>query len=593
MKKFNMLWNLTRGGRLYYLAAVISLILSVTVGYLIPVVIQYSIDTVIGGKVTNSGFIIQQLSHFIQLRSGPMNALLTCSLLVVILSLIQGLFNFVRGRMASKSAQNSARLLKNKLFNHIQHLPYSYYNQINTGDLVQRCSSDVETYSLFIEQQSIEFFRVVIMIIAVIPIMLNFNIDMTLAAMSLLPIIILYSFYYFFCMKRIHRTVAESDAEMSTVVQENLTGVRVVKAFAQQEHEIEKFSSKNEVFRDNSLQMIKIVANYWAISAFFCMVQIAIVLIYGVISASRGDLTIGEFTLFMSLEVALVWTIRGMGRILGEMGKAMVSFSRINEILNQPLESSQGETDEITEGTIEFKNVSFSYPDSKTMVLKDLNFKIDHGQTVAFVGATGCGKSTLINLIPRLYDPSDGEILINGIPSTTLNRQTLRRQIGIVTQEPFLYSKSIKENIANGANGAVTTAKIQQATETANIHQDILQFSDGYETLVGERGVTLSGGQKQRVAIARAIIGQHPILIFDDSLSAVDAETDQKIRLALHQNRGKATQIITAHRMSTVCEADCIYVLDGGQIVESGTHQHLLASQGIYARFWKLQNAEY
>ena len=592
MKKLKMLWRLTHGGRVFYLIAVAALITSVVVGYLIPVVVQYSIDTVIGGQATNSNFIPDLVNHFSGGSTSAKTQLLICAILIVILSLIQGIFNFIRGRFASKSAQNSARLLKNRIFDHIQHLPYSYYNKMDTGDLVQRCSSDVETYSVFMEQQSIEFFRVVIMIIAVVPIMLSYSREMTVAAMCLLPIIILYSFYYFFCMKQIHQAVAEADAAMSTVVQENLTGVRVVKAFAQQDYELKKFDTKNKTFRKYSLDMIKIVANYWAISAFFCMLQIAIVLVYGVLSATRGELTIGEFTLFMSLEVALVWTIRGMGRILGEMGKAMVSFTRISEIFNQVPESSGGKTGDSAGGTIEFKGVSFCYPDSKIEVLKNLNFKITHGQTVAFIGPTGCGKSTLISLIPRLYDPTSGEILIDGIRSTAYNRQSLRRQMGLVTQEPFLYSKSIKDNIANGATDQSSLQEIQIAAETANIHQDILQFSEGYDTLVGERGVTLSGGQKQRVAIARAIIGRHPILIFDDSLSAVDAETDQKIRMALNQNRGKSTQIITAHRMSTVCEADCIYVLDAGQIVESGTHLDLLANRGIYARFWELQKGE-
>ncbi|MCK5835613.1 MAG: ABC transporter ATP-binding protein [Lentisphaeria bacterium] len=592
MKKLKTIWQLTEGGRVFYFVAVLSLVISVVVGYFIPIVIQYSIDTVIGGEVVNSNFMTRWLSDFLQHLSTRKHVLFICSILVVIFSLIQGFFNFIRGRFASKSAQNSARLLKNRLFNHIQHLPSSYYNKINTGDLVQRCSSDVETYSLFIEQQSIEFFRVVIMIIAVIPIMLSYNLKMTLAAMCLLPIIILYSFYYFFCMKRIHQAVAESEAEMSTVVQENLTGVRVVKAFAQQGYEVEKFKTKNSDFKANSLEMIKIVANYWAISAFFCMLQIGIVLVYGVISASRGELSIGEFTLFISLEVALVWIIRGMGRILGEMGKAMVSFNRINEILDEETESSNGKSCANSRGSIEFRDVSFSYPDSESEVLKNLSFEIESGATVAFVGPTGAGKSSLINLIPRLFDPTSGEIRIDGVNSTEFNRQSLRSKIGFVTQEPFLYSKSIKENIANGASVDVTFDQIQHAAKTANIHQDIMAFGQGYETLVGERGVTLSGGQKQRVAIARAIIGNHPILIFDDSLSAIDAQTDQKIRKNLSRNRGTSTQIITSHRMSTVCEADCIYVLDHGRIVESGSHQVLIAQQGMYSRLWKLQKVD-
>ena len=592
MKRLNMLWQLTRGGRFFYLTAVVSLIISVVVGYLIPVVIQYSIDTVIGDQSQNLNRITTLLDQLLNQVSSPKSALLVCSVLVITLSLIQGIFNFIRGRFASKSAQNSARLLKNRLFNHIQHLPYSYYTKIDTGDLVQRCSSDVETYSLFMEQQSIEFFRVVVMLIAVVPIMLNYSAKMTLAAMCLLPIIILYSFYYFFCMKQIHKAVAESDAAMSSVVQENLTGVRVVKAFAQQAYEVEKFNNKNSGFKAHSLDMIKIVANYWAISAFFCMLQIGIVLVYGVLSASRGELTIGEFTLFMSLEVSLVWTIRGMGRILGEMGKAMVSFGRIRAVFKEKVESSKGETCTNIRGEIEFKAVSFCYPDSETEVLKNISLKIASGQTVAFVGPTGSGKSTLINLIPRLFDPTSGEIFIDGISSTALNRQSLRSQIGLITQEPFLYSKSIQDNISSGSLSEPTRHEVQQAAKTANIHQDIVEFSEGYETRVGERGVTLSGGQKQRVAIARAIIGNHPILIFDDSLSAVDAETDVKIRTALAQNRGVSTRIITSHRMLTVCEADCIYVLDQGVIVESGTHQQLLTHRGMYHRLWKLQKGE-
>ncbi len=588
-REMKSIWRLSEGGRLYYLLTIICIIFGTIAGYTIPITTQFIIDTVIGGQDA-TGIAAPIFQYFIDIAGGlePLrtNILICCSSILV-LTLVQGLFNFCKDRFAAKSSEMSAFNLRNRLFSRILHVPFSYYTKSDTGNLIQRCTSDIETVRTFLGAQLVEFTRVMTMVIAVIPVMMMYNGKMTIVASLLLPAIILYSFYYFFRMKKIHATVADSEATMSTVLQESLKGVRVVKAFGKEQFEINKFVEANEKFRDHSLHMIGIVSRYWGISAFLCMLQIGVVLVYGIYSIVQGELMVGEFSSFMAYETMLVWTIRGLGRVLGEMGRALVSFGRITEILDAPVEDYESGQKFPIKGDIEFKNITFGYQ-QESPCIKNISLKIPAKSTVAFIGKTGSGKSTLVNLIPRIYDATEGTVLIDGRDIHTYNLPWLRSNIGTILQEPFLFSRTIGRNVQAG-NELASFEELITATKTSMIHDTIDGFAEKYETEVGERGVTLSGGQKQRLSISRGILKEHPIMIFDDTLSAVDTETDLKIREALAEREHSSTNIIISHRLSSVNHADCIYVIDDGQITESGTHGDLIKLNGEYAKLWQIQ----
>ncbi|MDF2522085.1 MAG: transporter [Clostridia bacterium] len=420
--------------------------------------------------------------------------------------------------------------------------------------------------------------------------MLSLDVRMTIISMAVVPIIFVFAIMFFMKVKKAFKASDEAEGRLSTVLQENLTGVRVVRAFARQSYEIDKFDDKNVEYRDLTYNLIKLLAGYWCVSDFLCMLQIGMVLVFGSYWTSIGNISLGTLVVFTTYESMLLWPVRQMGRILTNLGKTMVSLKRIEEILEQPAEQpADNEQQPKIKGAIEFKNVSFGYNEG-TQVLQDVSFKVKPGQTVAILGPTGSGKTSLMHLLPRLYDFKEGSITIDGTDIRKIEKKWLRKHIGIVLQEPFLYSKTIIDNIGL-AKENVTENDIYDAARIASVHDVIEEFEKGYETLVGERGVTLSGGQKQRVAIARTLILNTPVLIFDDSLSAVDTETDASIRRALKHREKKATTFIISHRITTLCEADFILVLDEGKVVQTGTHQELINKPGLYQRIWSIQNA--
>ncbi|KQC06400.1 MAG: ABC transporter, partial [Candidatus Cloacimonas sp. SDB] len=389
-------------------------------------------------------------------------------------------------------------------------------------------------------------------------------------------------------VKKAFKNSDEAEGRMSTVLQENLTGVRVVRAFARQAFELEKFDKKNAEFRDLTYRLIRLLAWYWSVSDFISLIQIAAVTVLGTYWAANGTITLGTMLAFASYVGMLLWPVRQMGRVLTDMGKAMVSVGRIQEILDEPAETyDDGLKFSRFKGNVEFSNVCFEYEPGKP-VLQDISFKIEAGQTVAILGPTGAGKSSLVHLLPRLYDYQKGSIKVDGMELNTIDKKVLRRNIGLALQEPFLFSKTIRDNIGMAVKGA-SQKQIYEAAECSAIHQVINDFEKGYDTEVGERGVTLSGGQKQRLAIARILLKNAPILIFDDSLSAVDTETDALIRKELKKRAENVTTIIISHRLVTLSEADLILVLDQGKLVQRGSHNELMTQEGLYKRIWKIQ----
>ncbi len=594
MDKIKILWNFMKGNRTLYVLSILSIGFATFINFIWPMILRITVDSIIGGKeMAVFGWLqlyIEGLLNFFGNQSLLAKNLWICSLLLIGLTLIRGVFLYWKGKWSAVSAESIARKIREKVYDHLQKLPYDYHQKAKTGDLIQRCTSDVETIRRFLAMQFVEVGRALFMIAFALSFMLPMNVKMTLVSLSLIPLIFCFTVVFFIKVKKAFKLSDESEGRLSTVLQENLTGVRVVRAFARQSYEIGKFDERNVEYRNLTYNLIRLLAWYWSVSDFFCLIQIGGVLVIGTFWAAKGIISLGTLLAFTSYVGMLLWPIRQMGRVLTDMGKALVSIGRIQEILDAPIEEFGNDSDPTPtiEGEIEFQNVSFEYDEGKP-VLDDVSFHIKKGQTVAVLGPTGSGKSSLVHLLPRLYENQKGSIKIDGIELRNIDKKVIRKKVGIVLQEPFLFSKTIQENIGL-AKHDVIEAEVFEAARIASVHEVIEDFENGYETAVGERGVTLSGGQKQRIAIARTLVNDSPILIFDDSLSAVDTETDAAIRKELKKRNNKATTFIISHRINTLAEADLILVLENGKLIQQGNHQELVNQTGLYQRIWNLQN---
>ena len=586
---FSSLYLFMKGHRLLYTGAVLAMGAATLFGLLTPLVIRYAIDTVIGGKEVTAPPLFEGILRLFTGVFGGTLSLAETGILFILLSLGGGFFLYLKGRWSAMAAESMARGIRERLYDHIQRLPYAYHTRAETGDLVQRSTSDVETIRKFLATQFVEIGRALFMVGLTLSFMIQLHKGMTLYAMAVVPVIFLFSFVFFMKVKGAFQRSDEAEGRLSTALQENLTGVRVVRAFGRQCYEEERFDGKNKEYQTLTYRLIALLALYWGVSDFLCLLQIGFVLFMGGAVALQGGMTVGTLAVFVLYEGRLLWPVRQMGRILTDMGKTFVSVRRIMEILEEPAEEDlPGTETPPIRGEIVFQGVSFSY-EGGSEILKDVSVRIPRGATVAVLGPTGCGKSTFVHLIAGLYPCESGEILIDGTPVKRIRQAWLRRHVGLVLQEPFLYSKSLRENI--GITGESPREEdVHAAARDAAIHEVIMEMEKGYETAVGERGVTLSGGQKQRVAMARTLMTPYPILIFDDSLSAVDTETDAAIRKALSRRKQHATTIIISHRITTLAEAELILVMDKGRIVQSGTHAELLAEEGLYQRIAALQN---
>lgn len=592
---FRVLKQTIKGSRRYYLAASLSVLGVSIFSYLIPLVVRFAIDTVIDQQEFNLPFHLKTIPG-----EGPValwfrDHLWGCGVIMLILAAGQGIFDYCRAWFSSTASEGFARRLRKRLFNHVNHLPFQALTQLDTGDLIQRCTSDVDTTRQFFESQLIEITRLLVMVGLAIPIMLILDPFMTFFATILLPLVIAGSILYFDKVRRSYKKVAEAEARLSTVLQEDLTGMRLVKAFSREDFEKQRFQTANVDFRDKSLAMMRMVSVYWGASAFLCMGQICLVLAVGAYRASEGLLSVGTLTVFISYVYMLVWPIRMLGHVLSDAGRTHVSLSRIVEVLEKQVEPPEPDaTRPDIKGAVEFRGVSFAY-ERNCPAIKDISFSIPAGGTVGILGKTGSGKSTLVHLLPRLLEYTGGSIRIDGHELRHIDRDHIRSAIGTVLQEPFLYSRSIRENImlADPAEDDAETAehRLLEVARLADIHRTVQEnFQEGYETMVGERGVTLSGGQRQRVAIARALLGTPPILILDDSLSAVDAETDRRIQTALKNRHGQSTTFVISHRISTLSQADLVLVLENGHLTHAAPPEELAAEGGLYQRINNIQN---
>jgi ATP-binding cassette subfamily B protein len=594
MKTIKLLWSFMQGKRLLYIMAIAAVAVAIFLRNVWPLVLRVTIDSIIGGKpVETAGWLQPAILRLLDALGGQSvlaRSLWMCSLILIILTLTRGMFLYFKGKWAAMASEGIAQNIRNRLYDHLQHVPFDYHVKAKTGDLVQRCTSDVDTIRRFLAVQLVEIGRAIFMVGFALSFMLPMSLKMTLVAMALVPLIFSFAVIFFMKVKEAFQASDEAEGRLSTVLQENLTGVRVVRAFGRQKFEIDKFEETNAEYRDLTYRLLHLLAAYWSSSDFISLIQISSVLVIGTYWTVQGSITLGTLLAFSSYVGMLLWPIRQMGRVLTDMGKTIVSMGRIREILESPAEDFLEHTPQIAvRGNIEFDDVSFGYEPGHP-ILHNISFEVQAGQTVAILGPTGSGKSTLMHLLPRLYDYTSGSIRIDGKELRDYDRKAIRSQIGIVLQEPFLFSRSIKDNIGI-AQSKIVDDEVYRAAQIASVHDVIQQFDKGYETAVGERGVTLSGGQKQRVAIARTVMSDCPILIFDDSLSAVDTETDAAIRRALNKRSKDTTTFIISHRITTLAEADLILVMDEGRIVQQGTHAELMSIPGLYGRIWALQNS--
>ena len=590
-RRINMVRTFLEGNAARYFGSIGAVVVNVAIGFLTPLVLAETIDAVIGQKRPLA--IPGALGQWVERLGGReflVRNLWIMGLAMLLLSVLGGVFQFLRGKWMAEASESIAKTMRDKLYSHLQTLPFDYHVKAETGDLIQRCTSDVETIRRFLSSQVIEMFRSVLMIVVALVIMLRMNKLMTLMSMVLIPPLFAFAFLYFKWVVKSFRAADEAEGRMSAVLQENLTGVRVVRAFGREQYEVDKFNKVNNALHDKSVRVNDLLAVYWSGSDLMSMIQTGITLVFGVFMAARGQLLVGEMTVFVSYISMLLWPIRQLGRILSDMGKSLVAFDRIDEILTQKSEEDAPDAiDAPIDRDIEFRHVGFEY-EAKNPVLKDVSFTVKRGQTVAILGATGSGKSTLMNLLQRLYDVKRGEILIGGVNINKIRKKYLRAHIGLILQEPFLYSRTVRNNVRIVKPDAPDD-EVFEVTRTASAHEFIESFEKGYDTPVGERGVTLSGGQKQRVAIARTLLKDNDILIFDDSLSAVDTETDAAIRLALKEKKQGMTTFIISHRLTTLAEADFIVVLEDGRVAQQGTHDELIHQKGLYQRIYQIQSA--
>ncbi|MDK1081373.1 MAG: ABC transporter ATP-binding protein [Anaerolineae bacterium] len=576
------LWRMMADFRPYYLLAAISLAVSAmakTAGFFL---LRYFADNVLAGTGSSLPFSLNLTQFLIAIALGFMG-----------LALVEGSFAYFSGRLAAFTAEGVTRRLRNFLFDHLQRLSFSYHSQTKTGDLIERCTSDVDALRRFFSQQAIGVGRIILLFVVNFIALLSLHTGLAWFSIISLPFILLITVWFFKQITKRYEDYQEQEAVLSTTLQENLTGVRVVKAFANQNYEIGKFEKDNlEKFRRGKLLLIT-HSLYWPLSQFVLGIQLLAGYIFGALLTINAEITVGTYLAYSGMVIWLLWPIQNLGRLIVDTSAGMVSYTRIMAITKQirePLSDGKVSPAGPLKGEIVFEDVSFKYSDGSAEVLNNISFKVQPGQTVALLGSTGSGKTSLVNLLPRFHEYSHGKIMLDGINLKEYSRKYLRRQIGIVEQEPFLFSRSIRENISYGLGRDIRGDEIEAAAKAAAIHEDIISFPDGYSTLVGERGVTLSGGQKQRVTIARILLKNPRILIFDDSTSSVDMDTEAEIRAALNRLMEGRTTFIIAHRIQTVMNADLILVLNKGNIVQKGSHKELIVQKdSIYRQMFDIQ----
>lgn len=573
-RKIQLTLRFFKGAKRYFIVAVIASFITTVFNSLTPQIFRFTIDSVLDGDK------YPYLAEHLWVIAG----------VLVGVAMLSGAAMFFSRFFTARAGENFAENMRNALYAHVQRLPSAWHDKNQTGDIIQRCTSDVEVIRNFVVTQLLEVFRTVFLIGVSFAMMWSMNRKLSGIVLLFVPVIVVYSAVFYRLIARRFTDADEAEGELSTVVQENATGVRVVRAFGREQYEMERFRKKNDAFAKLWIRLGTLSGLYWGMGDLITGLQVITVIVASALEAVNGNISVGEFIAFASYNTALVWPVRGLGRILSDMSKAGVSFERVDHIIKAE-EEAYGRKEEapLSDVDISFSHVSFAYEEGQK-VLSDVSFHIPQGKIFGILGGTGSGKSTVTQLLARFYELKEGEgsISLGGQDIREIPLEILRRNVAMVLQEPFLYSRTIKENIA-ASNPDATFEEIRNAAKIACVDDAIMSFPDGYDTLVGERGVTLSGGQRQRVAIARMLLQKAPVLIFDDSLSAVDAETDSLIRKALSVHMKGSTVILISHRITTLMAADEIMVLKQGRAEEMGTHSELIAKNGIYRKIYEIQ----
>lgn len=583
------------GSKRFFAVSMISSLVLSAIDLVNPQIIRFTVDTVIGKeKSALPGFanrIVDLIGGVPVLRE----RLWIIAAAITVFALLSAVFRYIQRLYNTKASETLVETVRNLLFAHIERLPFGWHMKNRTGDIIQRCTSDVDTVKEFLSEQLTAILQIVIKVVFSLAVMFSMNAKLALAATLTMPVILLYSAIFGRRIGKHFRECDENEGILSAMAQENLTGVRVVRAFGREEYERERFGKQNDHYTDLWVRLARLLSAFWGMGDFIAGTQALLIMTLGIVSCVKGGMTSGEFIAFVTYNAMLAWPIRRLGRMISEMSKAGISIDRLNYIMSSEEEKDRdgaGEPD--MHGDIVFDDVSFAYEGCPEL-LSHISFTARAGKTVGILGGTGSGKSTLMYLLDRLYelpeDGSGGRITIGGTDIKDIKAAYLRKNIGIVLQEPYLFSRTIAENIGI-TRPDITMDEIREASAIACLDDTVTGFSEGYDTFVGERGVTLSGGQKQRAAIARMLTEKTPIMIFDDSLSAVDAETDAAIRAGLDRQLGGATVFLISHRTSTLMNSDLILVLDRGRIAEMGRHDELMAIDGgIYRRIYDIQTS--
>ena len=589
--KAALIWQFLKGSKAMFVISIIMAAITALADMLTPQIIRAAVDNAIGGNEPTFGPAVMNLVNRVGGFEYLGKNLWIMALAVLAVAVVKVLSQYGFLVSNTRASETLTKTMRDTLYTHIERLPFSWHMKNHTGDIIQRCTSDIDTTRNFVAGQMTGLFRILILVVLSVIFMFSMNVPLSIIALVPMPIIILYSLHFHNKIGAGFKDCDEAEGRLSAMAQENLTGVRVVRAFGRERYERDRFHKHNEEYTALWVRMGRIMSRFWSSSDVLSGVQIMLVVVFGVVLCLKDQMTAGEYIAFISYNSLLVWPIRQLGRMISDMSKAGVAVDRIGYIINSPIETDcEDPLTPAMDGDIAFEHVNFAY-DGCPQMLHDVTFTMKAGTTLGILGGTGSGKSTLMMLLDRLYDlPADcGRITIGGVDIAKIKREHLRRNIGIVLQEPFLFSRTLQENLSI-TDEKLTLTDIREAARAACLDETIEGFTKGYDTFVGERGVTLSGGQKQRAAIARMLTQHTPIMIFDDSLSAVDAETDAKIRKALEKRFGSASIILISHRITTLSKADQIIVLDKGRIAEMGTPAELEKAGGLYQKIYEIQS---
>ncbi len=590
MKEIKLFWKILKNNRLTYFLSMISTIFIQIFSGLTPIVIMITVDSIIGDKEYKYD-ILEKAVNLIGGRDFLRSHIYILAFVIVILTGISCVFIFLRNYYSNVACENLIYNLKEKMYNKFLNIDIRCLNDYSTGDLIQRSSSDIETVRKLFSAQLVNAFGSIATIILVIVVMSLINFKLAMISISLCIVISFLSYVFYGKIGKIFKETDEAESQLMVFIKEALFNIRVIKAFNREDYILKLFREKNEEFNITQNKFMRTFAKFRAVNDFLTFLQLAIILVVGGYETISGRMNFGDLIAFVIYINMIIWPIRQMGQLLSDMAKASVSISRIYEVLDLPEEDYEyGIRDVSFSEKIEFKNVSLVINDNT--VLDNISFVINAGESLGIIGSTGSGKSMIVYLLLGLFEATSGEILIDGINIKEINKRYLREKISAIMQDSELFNMSILENVKI-TNDNIDDKSIFNATEVSSIHNEILNFSSKYETVVIDNGGNLSGGQKQRISIARGLLKPFEVLILDDSLSAVDMNTDLKINNALKSMDKKFTSIFISHRISTITNCDNIIVMDGGKIVESGKHNDLIMKNGIYSKINEIQSKEY